>query len=197
MKTKIISNIFTPRLMIRPIIMDDAGAYFEAEKASMKEMSPHWSWAKEDQSVEDIENFIREALEFHKKELPVEMFFSLFLRENNQFLGTIWFFEINWFVPHFEIAYWLDTREMGKGYMTEAVNALSQTCFLFYGAKRVQIKIASNNVKSISIAKRLNFELEGQMKNYFVNFVTKEITNGLLYSCCRIDTLPALAVEIS
>lgn len=196
MKPKIISNIYTPRLLIRPIMIDDADAYFEAEQVSFKEISPHWSWVQIDKSVNDVKAFILDALECHKKELPVEMYFSIFSKEHNTFLGAIWFFEINWFVPTFEIAYWLDTREMNKGYMTEAVNALSQACFLFYNAKRVQIKISADNTRSIKVAKKLGFQLEGEMKNYFINFVTKRVINGLLFSCCDISILPTLTIDV-
>lgn len=188
--------ISTSRLIIRPIMLGDADAYFEAEQASIKELSPHWSWAETDKSVDDIKEFISYALECHKKDLPVEMYFSLLSKESKKFLGVLWFFDINWFVPNFEILYWLDTRETGKGYMTEAVNALSKVCFLIYDAKRVQIKISSNNEKSKRIPERLGFKLEAEMQNYFIDFVTNKVTNGLLYSCCNKESLAPLDINI-
>jgi len=193
---KIISNIETTRIFICPITIDDAGVYFKAGQASIKDLSPHWSWAQTDKSINDVRAFILDALESHKKEFPAEMYFSIFSKENNHFLGAIWLLEINWFVPSFEIAYWLDTREMGKGYMTEAINTLTQACFLFYNAKRIQIKISSDNTRSIRITKKLGFKLEGEMENYFINFMTKKVGNGLLFSCCDINVLPNLAISV-
>ena len=193
---KMISSITSPRLIIRPIILDDAKSYFDAEMASVDELMPRWSWALTDKSVLDINEFIRYARECHGKEPPPEIYFSVISRETNRFLGVIWFFDINWFVPTFELAYWLDTRETGKGYITEAVNALTRACFDFYAAKRVQIKIASDNYKSKGIPARLNFKFECKMENYFFNHVTRKVTSGLLYSCCDKKLLPLMDVEI-
>lgn len=196
MKKQIISKIVTPRLVLRPIIMDDADAYFEAEIASTSELLPHWSWAKTDKSVDDVKKFISTALACHSKECPEEMNFSILSKEDNRFLGMLWFFEINWFVPTFEMLYWLDTRETGKGYMTEAINALARASFQVYAAKRIQIKVSVSNSKSIAIPQKLGFKLEAEMENYFFNFVTENVTNGLLFSCCDIKNLPPLNISL-
>ena len=108
----------------------------------------------------------------------------------------IWIIRINWFVPSFEIAYWLDTRETGKGYMTEAVNALSRACFTVYQAKRISIKIFLNNDKSKALPLRLGFKIEGELQNYFINFASEEVVDCLLYACCNIDSLPPLKIQI-
>lgn len=194
--TKLISQIETPRLILKPIEIDDASAYFEAESASIKEISLYWSWAKCGKSIDDIKEFINFALECHMKAQPEQMYFALFSKVNYQFLGLIWIIRINWFVPWFEIAYWLDTRETGKGYMTEAVNALSRACFTVYNAKRISVKIFVNNYKSKAIPIRLGFQMEGELENYFIDFVREEITNCLLYSCCNINNLPHLKIDI-
>jgi len=195
-RVKLISNIETPRLILRPIALSDAEVYFEAEKASMKELLPYWSWAKFGRSINDIKKFIRNALEDHEKVRPAQLFFSVFSKKYNKFLGIIWFFEINWYVPYFEIDGWLDTRETGKGYMTEAINALSRACFLVNDAKRIQAKIFVNHNISKSILARLKFKQEGEMENYFYNFSTRKITNGLLYSCCSVENLPPLEIKV-
>ncbi|WP_131783663.1 GNAT family N-acetyltransferase [Legionella gresilensis] len=194
---KIFSEINTPRFVIRPMQLIDAIPYFEAEQASLKELAPHWSWAKADKSTNDIQIFIEESMQVNEMENPPEMYFSIFSREDYKFLGTIWLFEINWFVPHFEIAYWLDTRETGHGYMSEAVNALTRACFILYGAKRIQIKIATYNQKSNALAKKLGFQLEGEMRNFFINFTTQQISNGNLYSCINLEVLPELDIKIT
>ncbi|MGQ3889958.1 hypothetical protein ACQUW5_13125 [Legionella sp. CNM-1927-20] len=77
MKTKIFQNE-TPRLVIRPMQLIDVIPYFEAEQASIKELAPHWSWAKTDKSADDIKLFIQEAMQLHEMEKPPEMYFSIF-----------------------------------------------------------------------------------------------------------------------
>ncbi len=193
---KIFSKISTPRLILQPITLDDAKVCFESEQASIKELSPYWIWAKSDRSIDDVKKFIRYALEYHKEEFPEKMFFSVFSKKDNKFLGLIWLEEISWHVPYFEIDCWLDTRETGKGYATEAINALSRACFTMYDAKRIQGKIFLNNNKSKSILEKLKFKLEGELENYFLDFVTRDIRNGLIYSCCNINSLPFLEIDI-
>ena len=191
-----ITSINTPRLTIRPIVLDDAESYFDAEMASVEELMPHWNWAKPDKTLTEIKEFIQYAEECHGKDHPPEIYFSVFLKETNKFIGVAWFFEINWFVPAFEILYWLDTRETGKGYMSEAVSALTRACFDFYDAKRIQIKISSDNDNSKGIPKRLNFKFECEVENYFFNHVTKQVTSGIQYSCCSKELLPDMKLEV-
>ncbi len=123
----------------------------------MSELAPHWSWVKTDETVDDIKKFINEAIDCNNKECASEMYFSLVSREG-EYLGMLWFYEINWFVPSFDMHYWLDSRETGKGYMSEAVNALTRVCFDLYEAKRVQIIISSSNEKSRKLAEKLQFK---------------------------------------
>jgi len=194
--TKLISKITTPRLILRPIKLEDTDAYFAAESASIKELAPYWSWAKSGKSIDDIKGTFNFFLECHAKAQLEQMFFSIFSKDDNRFLGLIWIIRLNWFVPFFEIAYLLNTRETGNGYMSEAVNALSRACFTVYAAKRISIQIFVNNDKSNAIPRKLGFKMEGEMENHFINFVNKEVTNGFLYACCDINNLPPLEVGI-
>ncbi len=120
------------------------------------------------------------------------MFFGIFTKHDNTFCGCIWYAGINWFVPRFEVAYWQSSHQCGNGYMTEAVNALTRLTFILYKAKRVEIKIFINNKKSRALAERLRFKLEAIMKNYFIDFVTNEIVDGVVYASGDIKRLQKL-----
>lgn len=80
--------------------------------------------------------------------------------------------------------------------MAETINALMRVRFDLYNAKRVQICVSTKNEKSRKIPEKLNFKLEGEMENYFINFTTHKVNNGLLYICCHSDSLPALKVTV-
>lgn len=190
-----IKSIATPRLCLRPIHSKDALTFFEAEQASINELSPYWSWVHPNKTLTEIKEFINSSHQCHQDKSPTQIFYSI-LDKNKKFVGLIWFQSINWFVPRFEISYWLDTRETGKGYMTEAVNALTRASFQVYGAKRIEIKIFENNKKSKRVPEKLGFTLEGEMKNYFINLITKDVMNGLLYACRNPNSLPTLTMDI-
>lgn len=195
-KNKILAKIMTPRLILRPLALNDVESYFEAEQASIKEMKSYWSWAIP-KSIDDIKDFIEFCIECHEPLSPQNMYFAILEKESNQFLGCIWCQAINWFVPKFEISYWLDTRKTGNGYMSEAVNALSRTIFDVYHARRIEIKVFTTNPKSRAIPERLGFKLDAILENNFIDFVTSEIIDGALYSCVDIANLPELSLQIT
>ncbi|MCX7091767.1 MAG: GNAT family N-acetyltransferase [Legionellales bacterium] len=195
-KNKTLEKIITPRLILRPLVGDDIESYFEAEQASIKEMGSYWSWAIT-KSMDDIKVFIEFSIACHKHLSPQNMYFAIIEKESNQFLGCIWCQSINWFVPKFEISYWLDTRKTGNGFMSEAVNALSRAIFDVYYAKRIEIKVFTTNQKSRAIPERLGFKLDAILKNNFINFITNEIMDGALYSCVDIENLPELSIQVT
>lgn len=189
-------KIMTDRLIIRPLTIFDATIYHEAELASAKDMAPYWSWVNPNKPLTDIEAFLREAESCHQKNTPPAMYFAVIAREDQAFLGCIWYAATNWFVPRFEIGYWQDSRRSGQGYMTEAVNALTRGSFILYDAKRVEVKVFVTNQKSRAIPERLGFKSEAILENYFIEFVTHEILDGAIYACTHINDLPPLKMEI-
>lgn len=60
-----------------------------------------------------------------------------------------------------EIGYWLSERFQGKGIMTLSCKTLIEYIFSSKGINRVQIKAATENLKSRSIPERLGFTFEG------------------------------------
>lgn len=80
--------------------------------------------------------------------------------------------------------------------MTEAVRALTWVSLEFYHAKRVDIKIFVNNQKSRSLAERVGFKFEAVLKNYFIDFVTKEIFDAAVYAYCDIHQLQKLGLKL-
>ena len=88
----------------------------------------------------------------------------MFDKVNLVFIGIINPHTINWEVPSFELGYWIRTPYSGKGYMTEAVNALTQYSFKQMHAIRLEVRCDPNNIKSRKIPERLGFEQEAILK---------------------------------
>lgn len=66
---------------------------------------------------------------------------------------------------HADIGYWLDKACTGKGIMTRAVAAITQYAFDELNMHRITISVAPENVASRSVAERLNFTKEAQLKD--------------------------------
>jgi RimJ/RimL family protein N-acetyltransferase len=188
-----VDKIETPRIILRLHKDTDAKAFLEAEKASRTELAPWFSWAKSE-TLEDVKGYFSYLNNTYNEPYPRQFHFFIFNKDTDKFIGSVNFFRVDWDIPYFYLAYWMDTREAGKGYMTEAVNALTRACFGIYNAKRVQISASIKNPKSLRIPEKLKYNLEGELRNYSFIFDTKEVTNSLMYACSNTDMLPDLDV---
>ena len=72
---------------------------------------------------------------------------------------------MDWSVPKFEIGYWVRTRFVGEGYATEAVGGIGAFAFEHLGARRIEIRCDPHNRRSVRVAQRAGFRLEGELRN--------------------------------
>ncbi|WP_449354469.1 GNAT family N-acetyltransferase [Virgibacillus natechei] len=149
----------TKRLFIRLPLPGDGEVVYQAIQASRQDMKKWLPFAKKDQSPDDVEISVREAhVQFLKRE---DLRLHLFNRETGDFIGSSGLHRIDWEVPKFEIGYWIDSRQSGKGYMTEAVEGIADFAFRELHANRVEICCDTKNFKSRAIPEQLGFSLEG------------------------------------
>jgi RimJ/RimL family protein N-acetyltransferase len=157
------SEFTTDRLLIRMPMPGDGPVVYDAVTASLEELKPWLPFANYEQTLEGVEANLREShAQFLKRE---DLRLLVFLKETGEFIASSGLHRINWDVPKFEIGYWIDTRQSGKGYMTEAVEGITRFAFEELAANRVEIRCDPNNVKSRAVAERLNYTLEGTLQN--------------------------------
>ena len=156
-------SITTERLILRPPQPGDGPELNAAIIESFDDLNRWMPWAKTRPSVDESEEIVRRA--YARWILREEFQISIFDRTTGKLAGSTGLHRINWDVPSFEIGYWARTSFAGKGYITESTNALTRFAFQFLKAKRVEIRCDSTNQKSIAVAKRLGFELEGCLRN--------------------------------
>src|SRR5690606_33172656 len=108
-----------------------------------------------------------------------------FLKETGQFIGSTGLHRIDWEVRKFEIGYWVDNRYEGKGYVTEAVERITQFAFEELEANRVEIRCDPDNVRSRAVANRLDFELEGILRNDTISKVGNKLRDTCIYAKIR------------
>lgn len=83
----------------------------------------------------------------------------------NTFVGRVSIHAIDKRNKKCEIGYWLDQEYNGKGIMTTSVEKLVDIAFNELDFHKVSILAATENYRSQAIPKRLNFELEGCLKD--------------------------------
>lgn len=153
----------TDRLLLRPPRAGDGPVINAAIQESLPELRLWMPWAYEGQTLEQSETFAREsAAKFTLREM---LNFMLWRRVDMQFVGMCGMFDFNWSIPSCEIGYWQRTSMSGQGYVTEAVNALTDFAFETLGAQRVQIRLGADNHRSAGVAERAGYTLEGTLRN--------------------------------
>jgi ribosomal-protein-serine acetyltransferase len=174
------SQFVTDRLLIRIPYPGDGKVVYEAIQASINEFKNWLPFVQKEQSEQNTEANIREAhLRFLKRE---DLRLLIFLKESSQFIGSSGLHNPNWDVPKFEIGYWIDTRYSGKGYMTEAVQGISNYAFNELKARRLEIRCDTLNEKSKAIPERLGFSLEGILRNEDVSIDGSKLRDTFIYA---------------
>ncbi len=169
----------TDRLLIRMPLPGDGRVVYEAIHASIDELKPWLPFARMEQSEHNTEVNIREAhLRFLKRE---DLRLLIFLKDTHQFVGSSGLHRPNWNVPKFEIGYWINTQYTGYGYMTEAVEGITNYAFNELKARRLEIRCDSLNVKSKAIPERLHYSLEGTLRNEDISMDGNSLRDTHIY----------------
>jgi RimJ/RimL family protein N-acetyltransferase len=131
-------------------------------------------------TVEESEANVRQA--YTKFLTREDLRLSLFLKDSDTMVGSSGLHRIDWSVPKFEIGYWVRKSFEGKGYISEAVAAISDFAIRELGAKRIEIRCDSRNERSAAVPRRLGFNLEGILKNDDRHHLTGELRDTMIFA---------------
>jgi RimJ/RimL family protein N-acetyltransferase len=181
-------ELVTARLILRAPRPGDAPQMNRGVHESFAELHQWMPWANELPTLESTEVFARKsAASFLAR---TDLNYRIFVADGQVFAGCMSLFNINWSIPKFEIGYWLRTRLIGNGYMTEAVVALTKMAKATLKANRIEIRCDEKNVRSRRVAELAGYRLEGILAN------DSRTTTGALRNTCVYGVIPALAVTI-
>ena len=158
------SVIETSRLLLRSYREGDESWYFEMiqrNHAHLERYEPQ-NPAMAIKTEEDAKKMIADFVNEWKKR--THFFMGVFLKESEQFVAQLYIGPINRNVPEFGIGYFADVEHEGKGYVTEAVNAVVKLLFESFSAYRIRIETDDTNVRSIDVAERCGFVREGHIR---------------------------------
>src|SRR5262249_32653217 len=111
-------------------------------------------------------------------------------KDDGFFVGASGMHNIDWTVPAFEIGYWLRSSLHGQGYMTEAVEGITQFAFQTLGAERGEIRCDCRNERSAAVARRAGFVQQAYFpRNGRAN--DGGLRDSLVFARLRSDEQPA------
>ena len=157
----------TERLFIRARKPGDGKEINTAIVETFEDLRLWMPWADHIPPLEETEEYARRAAaDFITRKV---LDFSIFLKDSNQFVGSIGLPRLDWRIPKFEIGYWIRKSQQSNGYAFEAAEGMTKFTFETLNAKRVEIRCDPNNVKSTRIAHKLCFDLEGVLRNDYIS----------------------------
>ena len=180
----------TERLLIRGPLPGDGMSLRTAVLESQAELKPWMPWAVTIDSEEDYEARVRQGqIKFLARE---DLWLMLFHKENDDILGGSGLHRMDWDVPLFEIGYWVRTSYAGQGYITEAVNGITDFAFREIGAKRLEIRCDATNERSAAVARRCAYTLEGTLRHEARHHLTGALRDTLVFARLRGEWESAL-----
>ena len=172
------------RVLVRPYRESDAEALFEAMNESREHLRPWMPFADEHQTVEESRNWIiHQMAEWLLRD---ELMLSIWAQSTGRYLGSTGLHPHNWEIGYFEIGYWLRPSAEGFGYVTEAVQLLTNYALDSLKANRLEIRCDELNVRSAAVPKRLGYVLEGRFRNY-ISTTDDRLRTTLIFSLIPTD----------
>jgi len=155
-------QIETERLVMRAPRPGDAPLIHTAIQESLDHLQPWMPWARADETVDDLESHLRmmAARFLTREDLPL----MLWRKSDGLYVGGSGLHRMDWSVPCFEIGYWVRVSLEDQGYVTEAVNGITQFAFAVLAAERLEIRCDTRNVRSAAVAQRAGYKLEGTLR---------------------------------
>jgi RimJ/RimL family protein N-acetyltransferase len=170
---------------LRPFAVADAPQLFEALSESIEALRAHlWflPWVAEPPTLASAEARCRQAHAAFL--LRTDLPYLAFERRTGRLVASAGLHRTDWSLPKTEVGYWVRTGEVGQGYATEAVQAVTAWALEGLGACRVELVTDELNLASRAVAERCGFRLEGTLHH------TMRSPDGRLRNACVYAKLP-------
>jgi RimJ/RimL family protein N-acetyltransferase len=179
----------TDRLLIRPHKAGDGSAVNAALVESIHNLK-QWlpmAWTQNVQTAVETEELVRRwAVMWITRE---DLRFGLYRKSDGLYVGGCGLHRPDWQVMRFEIGYWVRASLEGQGYVSEAVAGVTTFAFNTIGAERVELRCDSLNDRSVAVARRAGYTLEGNLRNNYENANGDGLRDTLVFSLLRAEYL--------
>ena len=170
-----------PGLEIRLLEKRHAPEVFARVDAERDHIRPFLPWADLTRGVADVEAFITRSLRRFGEQNGWDAGIWL----DGAYAGGIGAHYYDWLNRKTEIGYWLSREAVGRGIMTDCVRQVCRYLFDELGLHRIEIRCATENVRSRAIPERLGFTFEGVLRG--ANLLHGRYHDQALYSLLATD----------
>jgi ribosomal-protein-alanine N-acetyltransferase len=173
-------TIDASRVSLRWISAADTNAFYAIY--SHPEVMRYWSTPPL-ADREAAANLIEKIQEDWKRRVILK--WGIALRTDDQLIGSLTLFNLDFNHRRAEIGYALGRDHWGKGYMNEALMAVLKYAFEVLDLHRIEADVDPRNAASIKTLERLGFKREGYLRERWQ--VNGEIQDAFYYGLLRRD----------
>lgn len=170
-------------VLLRPFQVEDVDSLHRAARESLTELKPWMSWAHDEYSRDEAENFIK--ITRARWEERALFAFAIVDANNGDILGGCSLSNKHPVYHYCNVGYWVRTSRQGGGIAGRAAKLAVRYGFEHAGIIRAEIVMALENVKSRRVAEKINAHYEGILLNRMV--VGKAIYDAHMYSLIPRD----------
>jgi ribosomal-protein-serine acetyltransferase len=145
---------------LRALAEPDAADLFALTDKNRDHLRAWLPWVDGTRTIHDTRAFIRTAIEQQRDGDG----FQAGIWHRGVLAGMVGYHRIDWPRRQVALGYWLGRDFEGKGFMTRACRVLVDHAFSELDLERVEIRAATENVRSRSVPVRLGFRQEGVMR---------------------------------
>ncbi len=169
-----------------PVTMALAEEIFAAVEQSRNELEPWLPWVSATTCARDeFDNYLNGYC-MNGWQNQTGFVYIIRTKANNEFVGTIDLMKVCDKNKSGEIGYWLKSKAVGYGYMQEAV-LLLESKFFELGYNRIVIGNDTRNIRSVNVAERCGYHLDGIMRQDRWNNYDKCFVDSNVFSKLKTD----------
>lgn len=151
------------QLQLRMFTVDDADALFKLTMASKPYLREWLGWLDYTETVEDSRQNIEGRIKGLMETGGYPKSFAIVYQ--GELAGTIGFNDIDRGIKCGTVGYWLGQEFQGKGIMSQALETVIDYGFRDLKLDKIEIRVATENMKSRALPERFGFLEEGVLRN--------------------------------
>lgn len=142
-------------IRLKEIDFSDVKTIFRLIDSQREYLGVWLPFVQETRTVFDTHNFVDDYLRNHPQDLTFIVFYF------NQPVGMVGLRDSDSDNQRTEIGFWISEKYQHKGIISISCKALIKFLFSELDYNRIQLRAATNNLKSRAVAERLGFTIEG------------------------------------
>jgi ribosomal-protein-serine acetyltransferase len=144
-------------IMLKQPDLKESESIFMLLEHSRQHLGPWIGWVDYTQSNGEMKQFIKTVNKKMKEQTDV----VLFIWYRGQVAGSVALYDIKWHNQSGMLGYWVGEGFEGHGIAQRAVKGMLMYAYYTLMLNRVELRAAVQNEKSIKLARRLGFQVEG------------------------------------